>query len=1052
MKPEKSTTFRNASQKLIFVTLLFLTNYSFSQKATISVTDISLMTYPFSQPNPVAETGYIYPYFRFNGYAATGQMQKHKVVILENQYIKLWVTPDIGGKIWGAIEKSTGREFIYFNHSVKFRDIAMRGPWTSGGLEFNFGVIGHTPTCSTPVDYSVCNNDNGSVSCFIGATDLPSGTRWSVEINLPADKAWFSTRCLWDNPQMTEQSYYHWTNLGLKTEGNLEYSFPGNHYLGHDGKASSWPVDQHGRQLQFYDNNNFGSYKSYHVFGHPTGFYGGYWHNDNFGFGHYSTYDDKPGKKIWIWGLSDQGMIWEKLLTDSDGQYTELQSGRLFNQEAAESTYSPFKHKAFAPGSTDEWTEYWFPVVGTGGLTYATKTGSVYLAKTQDKMTLSFCPNEPIAGKIEVKNNQKTVLSKELNLKPLQTIRETFDYQGNENELSVWLNGEEMFQADPKKSEFTRPVEMPDDFNWQSAYGHWLLGKELEKQRQYKKAGEEYQKSLAIDRWFVPTLNGLSFIHFRKTDYEKALQFAINALSVDTYDAEANMNYALASLALGDTVSSIDGFSIAASNASRRSAAFNGLATIYMNKKQYSKSIHYADKSLVANGLGSEAIQLKILALRKLGKMEEAKQLLSEMEKTDPLNHFIRAEKWLVNPSDENNKLLNALITNELPDETWLNLALWYTQKGCVQDALKLLSAAPGSPQLQLLNAWLAHVTGNEPLAVSSLEKALKASPKLVFPSKAEMLNPLEWAGSISADWKVKWYKSLILLNLGRDEKAKEILLSCKNIPDFYPFYQVRSGLLEPGSSEAAADVDRTYQLAGGDWRPALFASRFFLERGDTLKALQMVKEQSNASPGNYYLSLHLAKMLEMTGKYAESVDLLSKTEVLPNEGATEGREIWRYANLGNALGFIAKKQYKNALASIEKARQWPLNLGVGKPYRVDERLEDFFALTCYKSLNDRAKAEKTLLKITGFSDESKQKFSEGNFIAALALKENGNISEADVRIKQVINELNGQKELTKWVEAVYSGKPCGEYNAVLKEKWVPKTMLFFNQLLQKKP
>ena len=63
----------------------------------------------------------------------------------------------------------------------------------------------------------------------------------------------------------------------------------------------------------------FEGYKSYHVFGEATGFYGAYWHNDDFGFVHYADYDGKPGKKVWIWGLSDQGMIWEKLLTDKDG-------------------------------------------------------------------------------------------------------------------------------------------------------------------------------------------------------------------------------------------------------------------------------------------------------------------------------------------------------------------------------------------------------------------------------------------------------------------------------------------------------------------------------------------------------------------------------------------------------------------------------------------------------------------------------------------------------------------------------------------------------------
>ena len=69
------------------------------------------------------------------------------------------VLPEIGGKIWAAVEKSTGRSFIYDNHVVKFRDIAMRGPWTSGGIEPNYGIIGHTPNCATPVDYVTRTGD-----------------------------------------------------------------------------------------------------------------------------------------------------------------------------------------------------------------------------------------------------------------------------------------------------------------------------------------------------------------------------------------------------------------------------------------------------------------------------------------------------------------------------------------------------------------------------------------------------------------------------------------------------------------------------------------------------------------------------------------------------------------------------------------------------------------------------------------------------------------------------------------------------------------------------
>ena len=162
-----------------FFTFIEFGNVSLAQTATVSEELIEFRTYPFSDPDPIPEINRIYPYFYFHGYTNRAVQQKWKMVILENEYIKVYVCPDIGGKVWGAIEKSTGGEFLYYNNVVKFRDVAMRGPWTSGGLEFNFGDIGHIPTCATPVDYLTRENADGSVSCIVGAIDLPSQTRWT---------------------------------------------------------------------------------------------------------------------------------------------------------------------------------------------------------------------------------------------------------------------------------------------------------------------------------------------------------------------------------------------------------------------------------------------------------------------------------------------------------------------------------------------------------------------------------------------------------------------------------------------------------------------------------------------------------------------------------------------------------------------------------------------------------------------------------------------------------------------------------------------------------
>jgi hypothetical protein len=123
-------------------------------RATVREYKKVFRAYPFSDPNPIPQVGRIYPYFRFEGYTDKPVDREWTVVELENDYLRVMILPEIGGKIWAAFEKSTGRSFIYNNQVVKFRDIAMRGPWTSGGIEPNYGIIGHTPNCATPVDYA----------------------------------------------------------------------------------------------------------------------------------------------------------------------------------------------------------------------------------------------------------------------------------------------------------------------------------------------------------------------------------------------------------------------------------------------------------------------------------------------------------------------------------------------------------------------------------------------------------------------------------------------------------------------------------------------------------------------------------------------------------------------------------------------------------------------------------------------------------------------------------------------------------------------------------
>ena len=108
------------SMKHTFI-LLFATIVAFSataqQQATVIESLQTVKTYPFSDPNPVANpSNLFYPYFRFDGFALKATDKQWKTVTLENEYIRLTVFPEIGGKLWSAYDKTSNREFLYHNH------------------------------------------------------------------------------------------------------------------------------------------------------------------------------------------------------------------------------------------------------------------------------------------------------------------------------------------------------------------------------------------------------------------------------------------------------------------------------------------------------------------------------------------------------------------------------------------------------------------------------------------------------------------------------------------------------------------------------------------------------------------------------------------------------------------------------------------------------------------------------------------------------------------------------------------------------------------------
>ncbi|MBS1810790.1 MAG: DUF5107 domain-containing protein [Acidobacteria bacterium] len=1013
---------------LFFAFLLPCTTLAQSAKATVREYKKVFKTYPFSDPNPIPTMGKIYPYFRYDGYTNQPIDKEWKVVELENEYIKVMILPEIGGKIWTAIEKSTGKPFIYYNQVVKFRDIAMRGPWTSGGIEANYGIIGHTPAVATPVDFFTQEKADGSVSCHIGVLDLLTRTPWRMEINLAKDKAYFTTTSFWYNATPIEQPYYTWMNAGIKAKGNLQFIYPGTHYLGHDGEYSDWPENrQNGKDISFYENNNFGDSKSYHVFGKYTDFFGAYWHDEDFGMGRYSTHDDKAGKKIWIWGLSQQGMIWEKLLTDTDGQYVEVQSGRLFNQSAERSTFTPFKHRGFAPYQSDTWTEYWFPVKGTRGFVKANPYGALNVIEENAEVTLYFSALQSIQDKLQVFDGDTLIYEKQIDLKPMETFRDRLLVKVNAKDLRVTLGNNKLeYFTKTHEGDLARPLEMPKDFDWNSVYGLWLQGKENLRQRLYPQAQEKLEACLQKDKNYAPALVDLAMLEYRNLEYEKSLAYAKRALSIDTYDPAANYYYGLANVQLGKITDAKDGFDLAAQSPEFRSAAYLELAKIYCAQfVDQNKAIEYANKSLAANSKNIEALQILVLA-HWGSNADKTKEAMRKIYELDPMNYFVRVlnHVWVTGSTGGGVREIPtdlSPVKNEMPQETFLEQGLSCCFFGNRLALRLLLSYAPKTPEILYWQAFLEQ-TNDTSKVTDLLQQANEASPYLVFPHRPESIPVFEWAIANSKSWKPKYYLALIYWSRNNLTKATELFSACGNEPEYAPLYAARAELLRKSAPEKSfADLQRAAQLDPKQWRFGKLLTEHYIEAKQYPQALITVRTYYQQAPENYQLGMLLAKLLLLNQQYKQCNDLLAKLNILPYEGATEGRQLYRETQLMLALEQMKARNYNNALVFLQAAKRWPENLGVGKPYQedVDERLEDWLLADTYARLGKADESRAALQRIAAFKSRGN---NLGALVSALALKKLGRTSEAE-SLLNAWQQRTPASPLASWAQKFWRGE-----------------------------
>jgi tetratricopeptide (TPR) repeat protein len=922
---------------ILFYSVVFLFNGIIAQNTTIKETSRTLTTYPFSDPNPIPileDNAKIYPYFKYEGYSHESNQQDWKVIELENEFIKVFVLPEVGGKVWGAIDKTNGEEFIYRNEVMKFRNISMRGPWTSGGIEFNFGIIGHHPSTATPVDYVLNQHEDGSVSCTVGNIDLPSRTQWRVTIKVEPGKSAFETKAVWYNPTAMNQSYYNWMTAAAPARADFEFFTPGDELLKHSGEALPWPIDHMGRNLALYNENRFGPSKSYHVVGEYNDFFGGYYHDAKYGFGHWGEHEAIPGQKLWLWALSRAGGIWEDLLTDDDGQYIEFQAGRQFLQYSAGEHNNPQTQANFEPYATDQWTEVWFPVKEIGGLSDASDKAVLYVDQVENTVTINLHSFIHSEADIRIQVDGKDHDDYSVSLKPMDPHTHTFELDGTED-YSINIPLLDIHYSTTEDLSIDRPFhteKLPSETVESMYRSAW----ESMKFRDYAVAKEKYKTVLESDDQHIPTLCDLAELCFRQANYQEGLTYANEALQLDTYHPRANYVTAILHRASGDYLNAKEAFGWAARSMTYRSNANCQIAEILLAENDLQKTKEYASKALDYNKYNVNAWKVMVVSERLTGDKESATEALNHLVAIDPINHFAHYERYLLNPSDEAKRNFDHSHQSELTYQTFLELAIDYYNLNQLPTAIDILKAAPNHA---LIDIWLAYL-----LKDSKNDVVLKQqSPEFVFPYRRETLHALEWLDKHQNHWTTDYYYALNLIAKDRMGEAADILQSLHPNNPHASFYHTRAFVLdELYQTNPLSDLKKARDVSPDSWRTWKKLLDHQIEHKNWTDGLLTAREAYRAFPENYSIGMALANLLNQNNRYEESINVLNNLKVLPFEGASESRKLYESAHYWHALQLIESNEYEKAMTVLEKSKEWPETLGVGKPYDADDRIANY--------------------------------------------------------------------------------------------------------------
>lgn len=266
-----------------------------------------------------------YPYTQQNSYAEETE-QEITVAVLENEYLYAEFLPTLGGRLWKLYDKKKQRDVLYTNDVIRFRNLSIRNAWFSGGVEWNCGIIGHSPFTCSQMYCAFVKGKNGEDVLRFYEFERVREIYYQIDFWLDENKLMTAVRIENQNSEVVPM--YWWSNMATPEYKGGRVVVPANSaYNNSDGmgiKKSQIPFDN-GIDVSYPENIPNTIDYFYDIAKNDDKFIANV-DSEGYGLLQFSSSNLK-GRKLFSWGHRKGSSHWQKMLTDKAGDYVEIQAG-----------------------------------------------------------------------------------------------------------------------------------------------------------------------------------------------------------------------------------------------------------------------------------------------------------------------------------------------------------------------------------------------------------------------------------------------------------------------------------------------------------------------------------------------------------------------------------------------------------------------------------------------------------------------------------------------------------------------------------------------------